>query len=138
VRTPIAHDSSSVRQFRAIETEVVKLDPRPRTGGGGTPFAIEQQVRGEAMRRLRTWLTAAAGLGILIAVLALVDDRVREQTERIVHGGAPSGEIVVASEQAQDIAYVFMRAVRDQSIEHAPLTVFGLAALVLVIFMTRT
>jgi hypothetical protein len=90
------------------------------------------------MRRARTWLTAATGIGILVIVLAFVDDRVREQAERIVHGRTPSGEIAVAGEQAQDMAYVFMHAVRDQSIEHAPLTVFGLAALVLVIFMTRT
>ena len=90
------------------------------------------------MRRARTWLTAAAGVGVLVIVLALVDDRVREQTERIVHGRTPSGDIAAVSEEAQDMAYVFMHAVRDQSIEHAPLTVFGLAALVLVIFMTRT
>jgi hypothetical protein len=30
-----------------------------------------------------------------------------------------------------------MRAVRDQSIEYAPLTVFAIAAIVLLLFMTR-
>lgn len=90
------------------------------------------------MRRARAFLTAATGVAILVMVLALVDDRVRDQADRIVHGQTPSSDITMAGEQAQDMAYVFMHAVRDQSIEHAPLTIFGLAALVLVIFMTRT
>jgi hypothetical protein len=39
---------------------------------------------------------------------------------------------------AQNLVYIAIHAVRDQSIEHAPLTIFGLAALVLVLFMMRT
>jgi len=90
------------------------------------------------MRRARTWLTAATGVGVLIFVLALVDYRVRAEITRLASGRPPSSEVVAAGENAQNLVYIAIHAVQYQSIEHAPLTIFGLAALVLVLFMMRT
>ena len=83
-------------------------------------------------------VTAAGGVCALVAGLALYDERVRLQLSRIVSGRAPSGEIATAGERMQEAVSVLVQAVADQSIEHAPLVVFGVAALVLVLFMTRT
>jgi hypothetical protein len=83
-------------------------------------------------------LIATGGLGVLFACLALVDERVRDQFAQIFTGGAPTGEVGSALAQVQQTIAVVMEALRDQSVAYAPLTVFGLAALVLVLFMTRT
>jgi hypothetical protein len=83
-------------------------------------------------------LTAAAGVCALVTGLALFDERVRGQIARIMSGKTPTDELVSAGERASDLMTMAMQAVRDQSIEHAPLVVFSLAALVLVLFMTRT
>lgn len=41
-------------------------------------------------------------------------------------------------DRARATAEILLTAARDQSIEHAPLVIFTLAAAVLVLFMTRT
>jgi hypothetical protein len=82
--------------------------------------------------------TALAGVCALVASLAIMDVRVRDEISRVVSGHAPSGEIITLGEQAQDMARVLTQAVRDHTMEHAPLVIFAVAALVLVLFMTRT
>lgn len=82
-------------------------------------------------------LTALAGMGALVAGLALMDERVRVQIGRVVGGQAPTGEIVALTERVQDLLVIAAQVVRDQSIEHAALVIFAMAALVLVLFMTR-
>jgi len=88
--------------------------------------------------RARTWITAVTGVASLVLVLALVDYRVRDEISRLASGRPPSSEVMAAGEEAQNLTYIVVRAVRDQSIEHAPLTIFGLSALVLVLLMLRT
>jgi hypothetical protein len=83
-------------------------------------------------------LVATGGLGLLLAGLAIVDERVRLQFAQIVTGQGASGEVGSAVARIQDVAGVVLLALRDQSMAYAPLTIFGLAALVLVLFMTRT
>lgn len=83
-------------------------------------------------------LVATGGLGLLLACLALVDERVREQLAQILTGVPPTGEVGSAFARVQEVATVVVVALRDQSLAYAPLTMFGLAALVLVLFMTRT
>jgi hypothetical protein len=82
--------------------------------------------------------TAVAGLCALVASLAIMDERVRDEISRVVSGHAPSGEIVTLGAQAQDMATVLIQAARDHTMAHAPLVIFAVAALVLVLFMTRT
>ena len=83
-------------------------------------------------------LLAVGGVGGLLAGLAIVDERVRLQFAHIVTGQGASGELGSAVGQVQGMVTVVLLALRDQSLAYAPLTIFGLAALVLVLFMTRT
>ena len=82
-------------------------------------------------------LLAAAALVVLLVALVAMDDRVKEQISMRFGGPQASTEIVAAGTQARGLAWVAFDAVRDQSLEHAPLTIFAIAATVLVLFMLR-
>ena len=89
-------------------------------------------------RATRSSVTSAAGIGTILVGLVVIDPRVREQAVALASGKGPTGEFVSVGERAQELGYVALQAVRDQSIEHAPLTLFALAALVLFVLMLRT
>ena len=82
-------------------------------------------------------LMSAGALAILLLALVAVDDRVREQISLRLTTG-PSVELAHAGARVRDLTTVIVEAARDQSIEHAPLLIFVLAATVLVMFMLRT
>ena len=82
--------------------------------------------------------TAVAGAGALILGLAIVDDRVRTQLGHVQSGRAPTSEIASIGAQIQDLLRITWQAIQDQSVENAPLVIFSIAALVLVVWMTRT
>ena len=84
------------------------------------------------------WITAVGGISAVVGGLAIIDERVRFELVSLAHGTGSTGDFVSASSKMQDVVTVFLQAVRDQSIEHAPLTIFSLCALVLVLFMLRT
>jgi hypothetical protein len=84
-------------------------------------------------------ITATGGICALVAGLAIIDERVRGQLASMVtNRPAASSELASVGDRLQDFLFVATQAVTDQSIEHAPLVIFALAALVLVLFMTRT
>jgi hypothetical protein len=83
-------------------------------------------------------LISAGALLTLIVVLAVFDVRVREQISLRVGAGNPSAQVSDASVAIRDVVSIVVAAVRDQSIAHAPLVIFVLAATVLVLFMLRT
>ena len=84
-------------------------------------------------------LISAGALVALISLLAAFDGRVREQISlRIGSGAGASAQVAEASAALRDLTTLVVDAVRDQSIEHAPLVIFVLAATVLVLFMLRT
>ena len=82
-------------------------------------------------------LMSAGALAILLLALVAVDDRVREQISLRLTA-RPSVELANAGERVRDLTTVIVEAARDQSMEHAPLLIFVLAATVLVMFMLRT
>jgi hypothetical protein len=90
------------------------------------------------MRRIRSFLGAGAGLTVLAAGLAMIDERVRYAVLHLLQGEGPGGEIAVAGSGMRETSTVALQVVRDQSIEYAPLTLFAIGALALVLFMTRT
>jgi hypothetical protein len=63
---------------------------------------------------------------------------VREQIALIVSGRATAGEFGHAFAYIDDATRAVLQVLHDQSLAHAPLTMFALAALVLSLFMTRT
>jgi len=108
---------------------------------GGTPLAVREDkefLLPEVIRRpFSGALTSAAGLFALVIGLAAIDDRVRVLITRAFTGGG-SSEISSFGSRMSDLALVAARAVRDQSIDHAPLAIFALAAGILVLLVTRT
>jgi hypothetical protein len=90
------------------------------------------------MRRVfREALMSAGTVAILLLVLVSADDRVRDQISQRV-AARPSVELASAGRQLSDLTTVIVGAARDQSLGHAPLLIFTLAAAVLVLFMLRT
>jgi len=92
-------------------------------------MARKRPVVGDAVVSLST-------LGVLVLALVAIDDRVREQIVLRI-GRGPTAQIADVGSRIGDVAMIVAVAARDQSIEHAPLMIFVLAASVLVLFMLR-
>jgi hypothetical protein len=89
------------------------------------------------MRRpFREALMSAGTVAVLLLVLVTLDPGVRDHvSRRIAH---PSMELASIGRQVSTFTSVIASAARDQSLGHAPLLIFTLAATVLVLFMLRT
>ena len=85
---------------------------------------------GEAMMSVAT-------VAFLLLVLVAVDDRVRSELSLRVMAH-PTAQLAAAGQHARDLTSVIAEAARNQSLAHAPLLIFTLAATVLVLFMLRT
>jgi hypothetical protein len=106
----------------------------------GFAILIDVKMQGTTMRRPSMFggVTAMAGIVALIVGLAVIDERVRMQFSLIFSGRPPTGEIASLGHQVEDLFRVLWQGIADQSVENAPLVVFSVAALVLVVWMTRT
>jgi hypothetical protein len=90
------------------------------------------------VRRVGGDLLVSIGvLGAVMGVLVSVDVRVREQLQAAVDGLASSG-LDAAGGQLRDLGLALFDAVQKQSIEHAPLLIFGVVATVLLLALART
>jgi hypothetical protein len=88
--------------------------------------------------RLNGAAMGLAGITALVIGLAAIDDRVGTELARLIEGRGPSDEIIRISAQIEHAVLALAQSVSYHSIEQAPLTIFALAALVLVLFMLRT
>jgi hypothetical protein len=70
--------------------------------------------------------------------LAAIDDRIGSELARLIQGRGPSDEVIGVVAKLQHAVVALAQSVSYHSIDQAPLTIFGLAALVLVLFMLRT
>ena len=79
-------------------------------------------------------LISMGALAILFVTLVSIDERVRDYLSLAVRdaNAADAGAGLV------NLGGVLLLAARDQSLAHAPLTIFVVAAVVLVLFMLRT
>ena len=82
-------------------------------------------------------LISAAALVVLLVGLVAIDDRVRERVLSVIRTGEVSSSVSSVMSMANDVAGVLMMAARDQSLDHAPLAVFVVAATALVLAMLR-
>lgn len=82
-------------------------------------------------------LISAAALVILLIGLMVIDDTVRERLLSVVQNGDVSSSVGSMVSTAGDLAGAVMIAARDQSLDHAPLAVFVVAATALVLAMLR-
>jgi hypothetical protein len=93
----------------------------------------------QAARGTRTRDVIGSMIGFLSVLGALIflDPRVGYHLRTLVRGGTPSG-VDQFGDRLGALGDALLIAARDQSIGHAPLLVFSLAAIVLVFFMVRT
>ena len=93
---------------------------------------MRRRAKGEA------FLSIAAVM-LLVGILVAFDPRVREQVNTLVgrDGGRTAATAATATSVVTDMGSALVQAAKDQSIEHAPLLIFGAGAAVLVIFMLR-
>jgi hypothetical protein len=80
----------------------------------------------------------AGGAMVLVLALVTFDDRVRDQITAVFDARHPSDAIAGIGGRITEIVAILAQAMRSQSIEHAPLVIFALAATVLVLFMLRS
>lgn len=83
-------------------------------------------------------LVSMGALGAVLAALVAVDGRVREQLSLRFSGSSASSELENVGSGARELVGVVVQVAKDQSLDHAPLMIFVLAASVLVLFMLRT
>ena len=107
-----------------------------RPAAPGTSIAIDLVV---VLKRrfVNDAVVSLGALTLLIVLLVAIDDRVREQITTRLHAG-PTAQISDLGSRLQDVAAIVAAAARHQSIEHAPLVIFAVAATVLTLFMLRT
>jgi hypothetical protein len=88
-------------------------------------------------RTVNDALISIVALTVLLVVLASVNDRVRHEMSLRMNGDRAQTELAGAAANVQHLAGVVVDAARDQTIEHAALAIFVVAAGVLTIFMLR-
>jgi hypothetical protein len=74
----------------------------------------------------------------LIVLLVAFNAPLREEISMRVNAGRPAVQAANLESTVRNVASILFVAARDQSIEHAPLVLFVLAAIVLFMFMLRT
>jgi hypothetical protein len=74
----------------------------------------------------------------LIVLLVAFNAPLREEIAMRVNAGRPAVQAANLESTIRNVASILFVAARDQSIEHAPLVLFVLAAIVLFMFMLRT
>ena len=87
--------------------------------------------------RARDWVGSAAGFVAVLGTLVALDPRVAHRLSGFV-AGSPAGQLRGATDQAHALGTALLDALKDQSIDHAPLLVFTAVAILLVGFMVRT
>jgi hypothetical protein len=88
-------------------------------------------------RTVNDALISIVALTALLVVLASVNERVRHEVSLRLNGNRAQTELAGAAANFQHLAGVVVDAARDQTIEHAALAIFVVAAGVLTIFMLR-
>lgn len=87
--------------------------------------------------RARDWAGSAVGFAAVLWTLVVLDPRVAHKLSGFAFG-VPGSEFRGATDQAHALGMALLDALKDQSIDHAPLLVFTAVAILLVGFMVRT
>ena len=86
-------------------------------------------------RSLGETMLSVGALGALLTTIVLMNDRVREQMSMRFSGRTVSDELHSVSVHAREIGGIVMMAARDHGLEHGPVVLFAIAAVVLVVLM---
>lgn len=83
-------------------------------------------------------MAAAISLTFIAAGMALMNERVRHEAQRLTSGEGPSADVTSSAHRVERAVVLALDTLRDQSLDHAPLTIFALAAAILLLVMLRT
>lgn len=95
-------------------------------------------MNAQIQSRLRGGVATAGSLAVILAGMTMMNERVRDQVNVVINGRGPSPEVTASAHQIESAAWAALDVLRDQSMAHAPLTIFALAAAVLLLVMLRT
>ena len=87
--------------------------------------------------RARDWVGSAAGFLAVLGVLVALDPRVAHRFSQLA-ADSPAGQFRGVADQATTLGSALFSALKDQSIDHAPMLVFTAVAVLLLGFMLRT
>ena len=79
---------------------------------------------------------SAGALAVILLILVSFDGRVREQVQ--LRLSSPSAVVSEASHGLKSLSSVIMDALREQSLDRAPLLIFVFGAVMLLLFMLKT
>jgi hypothetical protein len=105
------------------------------------PTQMIQRIGVTVARWRRPVLDAFLTVGpplLLLGFLIAIDERVREQLTLRVAPDRAMLTLVSAGSTVRSLGAVLVEAGRDQSLAHAPLLIFAMAAGMLTLFMVRT
>lgn len=89
------------------------------------------------VRGARETATSALSFSIVLAALVSFDPRVRERFWTVFRDPA-AGALSPMGDRISDLGNTLLIAARDQSIDNAPLLIFGVVSVALVLFMLRS
>src|SRR5689334_5024399 len=121
-----------MNQRRGARPEVKS---HPGNGNCDEPTGFVSPVR---KRAFGDALISVGTLVVLLAILASFDPRVREQLSWRMNPSRAPEQVAQAGSTARALLAVVFDAMRAQSIDHAPLVIFVLAGVVLLLVMQRT
>jgi hypothetical protein len=112
-----------------------------RNAACDTVSEMIQSIRVTVRRWRRPVLDAVLTIAppmLLLASLVAYDERVREQLTLRLAPDRAANVLISAGATARSLVTVLVEAGHDQSLAHAPLLIFAMAATALTLFMVRT
>ena len=83
-------------------------------------------------------MMTVGGALVLVLTLVMLNDHVRDEIGSVFDAHHPAQSVSAFVARFGDVFAIVAVAAREQSLAHAPLVIFSLAAMVLVAFMLRT
>jgi hypothetical protein len=87
--------------------------------------------------RARDVAGSLAGFVVVLVTLVALDKRVGERFS-YAFSGSPTEQVSTLAGRLQSLGDAVLMALKDQSIDHAPMLVFTAVGILLVLFMVRT
>lgn len=122
------------RMTRRWPDENLRRSERPLPQGQLDDYVMSAQMQS----RIRGGMAAAASVALIGTGMVLMNERAHEQAQRLALGEGLSADVTASAHRLQRGLFMALDTLRDQSLDHASLTIFALAAAVLLLVMLRT
>ena len=94
-------------------------------------------VSSKTRRAVGDLAASASGLLILLFALVALDDRFRERLTGFAVGGHGADDLASFGQRVRDLVLFAAQVARDQGLDHLPVMIFMVVAIVLVAFLLR-